>query len=60
MKKGIQPNTENRLKLSKYCREKGMSPSAFRQLIEPMRGKTEKEKEQIACQLFCSKEVNSL
>lgn len=54
MKKGLQPNTKDRYKLSKYCREKGMSASTFRQLIEPMRGKTDEEKEKIAENLLQS------
>ena len=52
MKKGIRPNTENRYKLSEYCREKGMSANAFRQIIEPMRGKTDEEKEQISKEIL--------
>ena len=57
MKKGLQPNTENRHKLLRLCKEKNMSAATVRQLVEPMRGKTDEEKEHIAKQLLQSIET---
>ena len=52
MKNGVKPNTENRYKLLKIYREKGMTAKEFRNLIEPMRDKSNDEKEQIAKSLI--------
>ena len=48
MQEGIRPGTEKRCELLKICLEKGMSNSMISKIVEPMRGKTEEEKEQIA------------
>ena len=48
MLEGIRPGTENRCEMLRLYLETGMSQSVFRELILPMEGKTEEEKEKIA------------
>lgn len=48
MRKGIQPGTEKRCEMLRILLEQNMSPSMMSKITEPMRGKTEAEKEQIA------------
>lgn len=48
MPEGIRPGTENRCEMLRLYLEKGISQSTFRELILPMEGKNEEEKEKIA------------
>ena len=52
MKKGIRPGTEKRCELLTLCMELGMSSSMILPLVEPMEGKTDEEKEQMAEQII--------
>lgn len=52
MQKGIRPGTEMRCELLKTCSERNTPWSIRRQITEPMRGKTEQEKEQMASQIL--------
>ena len=52
MKRGIRPGSENRLNLLRALREKNMSASTARNYTKEMRGKAEKEKEEIAARLL--------
>lgn len=48
MLEGIRPGTEKRCEMLRLYLEKGISQSTFRELILPMEGKSEEEKEKIA------------
>jgi hypothetical protein len=50
--KGVRPGTENRCELMKICLEKDYLSSKMRRITEPMEGKSEEEKEQIAAELL--------
>ena len=52
MKKVNTGDTTNRNALLRMCMEKGMSPSTVLQLTEPMAGKSNAEKEQIAAEIL--------
>ena len=52
MRKGIRPGTEMRCELLRILLEQNMSLSMMSKITEPMRGKTEAEKETIAEQLI--------
>ena len=52
MQKGFNPKNEKRSTLLKLCLEKGISLDTQLKIIEPMRGKTDAEKEKIAEQLI--------
>lgn len=52
MLKGLNPKRKNRSLLLKKCTELGMSNAMILNLVEPMEGKTDEEKEQIAADLL--------
>jgi len=52
MQEKFSPNFQMRGTLLKLCTEKGMSNNMILKIVEPMRGKTEEEKEKIASQII--------
>ena len=52
MKQSFTEERVNRQKLLKSCMDRGLSQSAILQVIMPMAGKTDNEKERIAADLL--------
>ena len=48
MKEKFSPKYQHRNRLLKWCMDNGLSNSEILQLVEPMRGKTDEKKEQMA------------
>ena len=55
MQKEFSPDFKMRGTLLKLCTEKGMSNSMILQIVAPMKGKTNEEKEIIAAQILKEK-----
>lgn len=55
MREVLSEKYEKRNRLLKLCMEKGMSNSMISELVEPMKGKTDEEKEVIAAQILKEK-----
>ena len=52
MKPGVRPGTEKRNELLKLSMEKGISLSTLEEMVLPMEGKPDEEKERIAEELL--------
>ena len=53
-----RPDTKNRDKLLRALIDRGISNSTIAEIVKPMRGKTQEEKEQIAMKLLKEYEIN--
>ena len=60
MQEEFSPDFKMRGKLLKLCMDRGMSLSTISKIVQPMKGKTDEEKEVIAAQILKEKfNINS-